>query len=282
MTTRKQLDVSYDESPNKKIKLEEKQVFDNYSPNRKIKMNENTIYDDESPTKKIKLEENKDDNSLSLLIQKYKDNSSEYPFLEHVNYFRNSKDRIDRSSIATQWKKLTKESYIKTFIKGHITMRGANQNLATSMAPKTCPWRVDFDVKEFMPLLKHPCDTGAININGSINIDNLETMMTSCFEFDSTKNLWFIRQSVMFDHLKKCAERDKLMASKSGCLMPSWITVAWNEWNDAFGIFSDGWQLLKSKYEPTISADTFLQFYFQPNVLYQRVLDGELPISKTN
>lgn len=220
--------------------------------------------------------------SLQSIIQSYVKNSSPKPFLKHIDYFRDSKGKINKTSIATNWAKLSKESYFKTLIKAHITMTGANQ--VKEQKNPGCPWSYDFNSSaEIMPHLKHSRDSDVVNHDGSIDIEKLQTMMTKLFEYDPVKNSYFVRKSEVTEYLKLWAQRDSHLETKISLLMPSWETVAQAEWDDFFLNFVDDWKLTKKgdDVEATVTADTFLQFYFEGNKLYDRVFNGELPVKKS-
>lgn len=231
---------------------------------------------------------------LLRLINDYVENNSKVPFLEHIDYFKNQDGKIDKTSIATNWANLSKESYIKTFVKAHITMTGANQvNQKAHGGASQCPWKYQFNSSaEIMPCLKHTRDSGIVNIDGSINREILESMMIKSFEYDSDRKCFFLRKSTIIEHLKMWKIRDENEDVKISFLMPSWETVALNEWHDFFLNFTDHWEIKKGytsefnneicddKFEQTVTADTFLQFYFNGKKLYDRVLSGELPKQK--
>lgn len=218
---------------------------------------------------------------LSQMIQDKVKNSLPFPFLQHVDYFKDEKGQITQDSIKHQWHKLTGEHLLKTTIKAKITMSAANQKLSKcpymmSQISK-CPYQNKFITEHMMPLLKHPKDTGVVNSDGSINIDNLEKMIALCFE-KGIGNIWYIRHSVMNEFLKQCSDRDQNKPNMEGFFMPSWSQVAWFEWRDAFNVYSDHiHQIDDFQEEKAITLETFLQFYFECAKLNQRVLNKELP-----
>ena len=215
---------------------------------------------------------------LKALIQLYAKDAPERPFLQHVDYFAGEAGRIDKSSISAKWSALTGDHWTTTGLKAWLTIRGANQQ-AQATVPG-CPWRATFGSSaEIMPCLKHPCDTSVVREDGSVDLKELERMMEARFEFDGTHH--FVRRSAMLAHLKECARRDTERPTRSGILMPAWATVAEAEWLDAFAHFCDCWKLdSKGDWEPAITAETFLQFYFRGRDLWDRVLRKELPVSR--
>ena len=63
--------------------------------------------------------------------------------------------------------------------------------------------------------------------------------------------------------------------------MPGFETVAQVEWEDLFTYFNDHWVVgFDHQWEPAITAETFLQFYFESDKLFKRKLSGELPALK--
>jgi len=199
--------------------------------------------------------------SLTDLIDYYYSRSPSKPFLAHIEYFTDH-NGITSKSISKQWSHLTGENTIKTRLKGHLTIKAANQSLSAMDAK--CPYREAFKTsEELMPCLKHPCDTGIVNSDGSINRESLETMMRATFEFNGDLRQWVLRKSVMDTYLKCCGERDRYHQGKAPYKI-SWTTVAQAEWDDFFKTFSD----CKVLGESSVTAVTFLRFYFKGDELY--------------
>ncbi|AYV76627.1 MAG: hypothetical protein Terrestrivirus10_11 [Terrestrivirus sp.] len=217
--------------------------------------------------------------NLINLINQYAKNSGSKPFLEHIDYFQNSEGKINRTSIATNWSNLSKENYLKTLVKAEITISGANY--VNQKKNSGCPWKYDFNSSaEIMPHLKHSRDSDVVNYDGSINVKKLEQFMLASFEYDNQRSCFFVRKSRIIDLLRKWKERDAHLEHKVHFMMPAWETVAKAEWDDFYLNFTDHWDLnnKSNEYEPTVTADTFLQFYFQGKKLYDRVLvTKELP-----
>lgn len=221
-----------------------------------------------------------DPTNLINLIHQYVKNSGEKPFLEHIDYFQNSDGKIDRTSIATNWANLSKETYLKTLVKAEITISGANY--VKQKKHSGCPWQYEFGSSaEIMPHLKHSRDSDVVNYDGSINVKKLEQFMLASFEYDNERKCFFVRKSKISELLQKWKERDAHLEHKVKFLMPAWETVAKAEWDDFYLNFTDHWEFNNKvhKFEPTVTADTFLQFYFQGKKLYDRVLvTKELPV----
>ncbi len=208
---------------------------------------------------------------LGKLIEKYEKSASKTPFLEHVDYFSDSKGHFDRSSIATKWSNLTKEWYMKTYFKAYLTLEAGNMR-AQTLSPG-CPYRSKFESsKQLMPLLKHPADTGIVNLDGSINRWALESFMFDNFEHlihTPFISLWCVRKSRMDSYLQKTAQRDANLPQTQQYYIFPWTTVAQAEWDDAFKYFGD---CVTHDNEQAISADTFLQFYYHSRDLYATIL----------
>lgn len=207
------------------------------------------------------------DQELNELIAQY--NTIECPFVGHVDYFKGNDGKITSSSIATKWSELSNEWYLKTYIKGEITMRGANYGA------KTCPYKYKFNPDDMMSALKHPCDTGIVNKNGSINIDILKQFIKDNFIFHEENNGFILMKSTMDKYVEKCCLRDKDMNLKLGWNVPSCDTVARAEWYDFFLNYTDTLVNCKSHEEQAVTIDTFLKFYFQPKELYNKVLGNK-------
>jgi hypothetical protein len=218
---------------------------------------------------------------LKDLIASYAATTNKTPFLEHIHYFKNEQGLINRTSIATNWCKLSKESYMKTWIKGLITINGANY--VHQQKSPGCPWKYDYaSSAELMPDLKHSRDSGIVNADGSINMEQLENVMLASFKYDPEKKCFYVTKSTITQLLVEWCKRDEDQEAKVKFSMPSWEVVAKAEWDDFFLNYVDDWKYndILCNYEPTVTADTFLQFYFQGKKLYDRVFANELPVPK--
>jgi hypothetical protein len=217
------------------------------------------------------------ENSLFKLAFSYSSRNMVTPFYKHVRYFEEN-GIISKSSIRNKWAELSGESYFNTSIKGHITMKGANYKASK----KTCPYKNKKKMltPEITSCLKHPSDSGIVLSNGNINFDVLINIMTLSFEKDEKSNVMFIRKSTILKLLTEWSLRDIKEDKYFGFMMPNSDTVAKAEWNDFFLNFVDMWVKRNDEYEPAVTADTFLQFYYESDILYQRVLNGELPVKK--
>ena len=196
------------------------------------------------------------------------------PFLSHLDYFKKDGE-ITACSIGDRWSELSGESGVKTYIKGKITIIGANNN-DDNYINGTCPYKHSYQSEDMMHVLKHPCDTGIVNNDGSINIETLKKVIMLNFEYDKDINSFSMRESKMNEFLQVCKERDEGVVSNLPFYMPPFKTVAKFEWYDFYYNFCD--RILND--ENAVTLNTFLQFYFKPNVLYGRKLNGELPINK--
>ena len=227
---------------------------------------------------------------LVTLIQAAAKANPGTPFLKHIMQFCGEKSEITYDSIYKNWKQLTGQNCLLLATKAKITMNGANEvaQVRAKRAGKSCPaWKYNFkDASELMVLLKHSCDTGIINKDGSINIEALTKVMISYCELHNGK--WLMRKSSMVTHIAKRAEEDKKEAKTNPDIIlagESWLNplpgfelVAKAEWEDEFAYFNDAW--IKNKdgtWEPAMTAETFLQFYFESDKLFKRKISGELP-----
>lgn len=200
-----------------------------------------------------------------ILFQKYIAIEGK-PFLKHLDYFK-SDGEITKCSIRDKWSALSGENRLKTYIKADITIRGANK-FNPDYQNGSCPWKSRFESADMMEILKHPCDTGIVNIDGSINIEILTNFVNEYFEPLNT-DTWILRESVMNEYLRICLERDHNLTLKPFYTLPSFETLAKFEWYDFFLNFNDG-QIDGTN---IVNLETFLQFYFEPDVLYQRILN---------
>jgi hypothetical protein len=201
---------------------------------------------------------------LDHLIEDAIANSTPRSFLKHIEYFK-GKNGINRQSIAKNWSKLTGENEcVVTNLKGTLTIRAANQ----SSVMQGCPWKDTFQTsEEMMPCLKHACDTGFVNADGSIKTNELHQFIIENFNQYVGGPIWYLKQSEMMTYLIACAERDREMP-KYGAFYVPWSIVAKAEWEVFFKTFSD----LKVDNEPCVTAQTFLNFYLQPDQLYTETL----------
>jgi hypothetical protein len=216
------------------------------------------------------------DEFLHGKISQYNDVNDKYPFIKHLNYFRGDDGNITVSSIGEKWSQLSGEYRIKTYAKGHITVKGANYNA------NLCPYQNSFDSNTMMSALKHNCDSGIVNKDGSINIEILISLIKENFIYHGKSESFILLKSTMNSCLKDFHERDKHLNNKISWDLPSFATVATAEWDDFYLNYCD---LIvdKDNYddkerEQAVTLDTFLQFYFDPKGLYDRVLRGELPV----
>lgn len=199
---------------------------------------------------------------MNSIIDKYLLNHTERPFLKHVEYF-NEHDGITVDSIKNKWHELTGENKWITWLKGEVTIISANANL-----PKECPYLHSFTTERIMPCLKHPCDTGIVTKEGNINVDVLRDMMNTYFEYNSVYNCYYLTKSQMTKYLTTCTKRDEEINNGTPIPFLTWQTVASAEWDVFFDTFCD----FEIDGEKAITADTFLQFYFKSDELYNRKL----------
>ena len=195
------------------------------------------------------------------------------PFLKHVSYFADNNGDISRRSIGTKWKKLSNELFALTYIKGAITISGANAvrelNIKSSSKSSTgCPFIESFKTEQIMPLLKHTNDTGIVNKDGSINRKALENFCVKYFEFSEKLNTYILPESSMKKYLKECLDRDKLLIQSFRWYLPSTSVVANAEWNDFYLNFSN----CTKDNERAVTLDVFCEFYYFGDKLYAKVL----------
>jgi len=196
------------------------------------------------------------------------------PFLKHLDYFKDNNDDINVSSIGEQWSALSGEYRMKTYLKGLITVKGANYSM------NSCPYMSNFDSDTMMNALKHPCDTGIVNKDGSINMVLLKNFIVQHFTYDSETQKYVLIKQCMEEYLIECVDRDINLPYKINWNMPSFQTVASAEWNDFFLNYTDVIVSDDSSIShQAVTLKTFLQFYLVPNVLYNRVLNKELPVT---
>lgn len=207
-------------------------------------------------------------------IKKY-DTGDPFPFLKHVHYF-NKPDEITDCSIGERWSELSGESSAITFIKGKITITGANYS-NEEYRDGECPYRRSFNTSDIMKALKHPCDTGIVNGDASLNIDIMKQVIMTNFEYDAEISMFIMKEDTMNEFLKVCKQRDADVPQHLPFYMPSYGTVAYNEWKDFYYNYCD--RIVNKK--RAVTLHTFLQFYFQGDVLYERKLGGELPVKPT-
>lgn len=199
-----------------------------------------------------------------------------FPFLKHLDYFK--KDNIITAcSIGDRWSELSGENGLKTYVKGQVTIRGANHN-NPEYQDGSCPWKHIWGSQDMMCVLKHPCDTGIVNKDGSINIEILKDFIKRNFEWDQDINTFIMRESTIIEYLKICKQRDidLNLNIKPSMFGPSFATVAVFEWDDFYYNYCD--RIINK--ERAVTVGTLLQFYFEADVLYQRTLNGELPVKK--
>lgn len=174
---------------------------------------------------------------------------------------------ITSGTISEHWTAQTGEHWMATKGKGWITVKGTNLS-AKHQDPK-CPYREALgDSAEVVRLLKHPCDTGCVNADGSINMTNLYLMLENVFEHDQKTDTYFMRLSRMREYLAKCALRDSGLPAKIHWSMPSYVAIADGEWKDMFRGYSDG----QRDGEDIVSLPRLLKFYFNPKELNDHAL----------
>jgi len=201
---------------------------------------------------------------LDLLLNQYK---NERPFLKHIEQFADE-GLVTVNSICQRQSKLTGENRIKTYAIGQGIIHQANQNNPQYIS-NSCPYANGFSSQEILTYLRHPCDTGNINDDGSINIEALKKMVLECFTYDATVSSYVMLESVLENYLKTCVERDLALNIniKPHWYLPSFETVSKIEWGAFFNLYSD--RIIDS--ERAVTIRTFLQFYFEPDVLNDKV-----------
>ena len=207
--------------------------------------------------------------ALLNTITKYSTISDPYPFHNHVKYFADSDGQITTYSIGTNWQNLSKENIVLTTTKAFVTISAANYK-SSCIFPQ-----LSFEPTTITSLLKHPSDSGIVNSDGSINKDILTHLMLTHFKYDGTRNIYYLTKSTLTNLLTNWSQRDTNEDKSFGPFLPDSDTVAKFEWDDFFLNYVDYWVTAS---EPAITSQTFLQFYYDPFTLYQRVLSGELPV----
>ena len=222
------------------------------------------------------------DETIMDMVDKYKTDDP-CPFLKHVEYFKKDGE-ITACSIGERWSELSKENGLKTYIKGDITVRGANYNnkecpYKGMFSLTGCPYKYIWETDKMMESLKHPCDTGVVNEDGSINIDTLVTFIKTNFKFSDEHKTFVLPKSTMDACLPEFTKRDSDQTTSLSWNLPDFSTVARFEWDDFYLNYTD---LIVTNddgsKQQAVSLDTFLQFYFRPDELYSRTLGGELPV----
>lgn len=203
-------------------------------------------------------------NTMNELIDQYVSKGGSNHFLKHVDYF-NENNKINVTSIKNKWHELTGESKWTTWMKGCITIQGANKT-----NPSGCPYQNDWTAREIMPRLKHPCDTGIVKEDGNIDVETLRIMMYNNFCYSEEHSCYYLPKSQMMKYLEMCEKRDENFAKTTGSwIISSWRSVAETEWNTFYDTFCD-FTLGDDK---CITATTFLEFYFSCDELYKRILE---------
>ena len=188
----------------------------------------------------------------------------QFPFIQHLEFFQNDDNLIDKYSISNKWSEISGRNYFDTLIKGSITVTGTNYAL------KTCPYQYDFNAQTMMSGLKHPCDSGIVSRSGAINEKELLQLVESKFTY-SYKNCTFVlTQSSMNENVQKCINRDSDSWGVNydvlqGIILPSYPIIAQAEWDEFFNIFSDAQE---ANGELAVTLRRFLMFYYKPTELY--------------
>jgi hypothetical protein len=189
-----------------------------------------------------------------------------FPFIKHLEYFQNN-GMIDKYSIAQKWSDITGRSFFDTVIRGSITVQGANYGL------NSCPYMSQMNAANMMQGLKHPCDTGIVNADGSINRKKLMEFVKDAFDWSPEHNTFILSQSLMNRFILRNINRD---SDKWGInynlsrmiLLPSYPQIAQAEWDEFFNIYTD----IKMNAESYVTLKRFLMFYYKPEELYAEIL----------
>lgn len=225
---------------------------------------------------------------LELAQQFHQKYNGTKPFHKHIDYFvektitagsADEKDEsiLTHSSIAIGWAKLAKESKFSTSIKATVALRAAHYIAKRD----DCPYKKHFNVAEINRYLKHPSDSGIVKADGNINFDALTKVLKKCFEPDDELEIMYVRESTIMNLLPIWDERDRPLDQSLGMLAPSSKGFAKGEWSTFFPTYATSWKRTPSgKFEPVVDAFTFLQLYYEGNVLNERVDGGELPVQK--
>lgn len=204
--------------------------------------------------------------ALTYLLLQYNIPGNDYPFLKHLDYFKNSNEEITVDSIACKWAKLTGEFYYLAKLKAWITVSGAN-HMDQNYKNGVCPWQDSFGSKQMMKNLKHPCDSEIVKSDGSIDVEVLRAFVLKYFVIGG--DTYVLTQSAMNQYVEVCIERDADKELNIAWNLPGAPTIAKNEWIGFFHVFKDG---TFSNGDPYVTLETFIQFYFGSDALVDRVL----------
>ena len=170
------------------------------------------------------------------------------PFLKHVDYFTQG-GPASMPTIVNQWHRLKEENKLKLHAKAALM----------------CP-----HVK-----MTYQFGTTIVNQNGSINMAALKDIMKTCFKKHDRLYTYCMTKSDLFDYLSLCQLRWEMMHhDTTPWYQMSQHTMAKIKWYEFFNYFTD--YIIDG--QQAVSIETLLQFYFEPDVLYQRVIFGELPV----
>lgn len=217
----------------------------------------------------------------SLFHEKY-DGSA--PFHKHIKYFveknsvnENGEMILTHSSIATGWAKLAKESKISTSVKAMVALRAAHNKAKRD----GCPYKKHFNVAEINRYLKHPSDSLIVEADGNINFDALKDVLSRNCESDDKNEIMYIRKSHIMTFLPIWDQRDQHLDQSLGSFAPSSKKFAKGEWSTFFSTYATDWKRTPNgKIEPVVDVITFLQLYYEGDILNDRVDRGELPVQK--
>lgn len=116
-------------------------------------------------------------------------------------------------------------------------------------------------------------------VHGRVDMKLLTDFAENNFVFNFEKNQFVLRWENIQQYLERSIKKDILLPPKLNLQMPSFQTVAEEEWKNYFLNYSDIIIDHSEIKELAVSLGTFLQFYFDQNGFYKRVINKELPIS---
>jgi hypothetical protein len=207
------------------------------------------------------------DDLITLYFTRYKNDPLR--FRKHVEAFQDEDGKFTLTAFTHKWKLLTNDDPLTTRIACGLTYNACAQDKEITAA--SCTGR-----------LKHVYDTGIVNRDMSINEKNLKSTMKSVFKYDPEVKNQVTTLKELLENVDKCIKRDgpdhKMPYHGVESYLVTYERVAKGEMENMIKAYSDVIITRSDEKIAGITAETFIQFYFESDVLNTKVMRGELPI----
>ena len=182
-------------------------------------------------------------------------------FLKYLEYFR---DTDQENTFANGW--ITEN---KSDITINLCPYISNYNYNNT---SSCGLKCMYD----KGLFKVSSPINKINEHQYVDMEVILNFIENNFVFNYAVNDFILFEYEIENHLLKCAKRDIMLPPKIYFDKMPFKTIAQGEWNEFFTNYADVIVNFDNNFdEKAITLTTFLQFYFIPDILHERLLENE-------